>query len=520
MAVTEVGTNRPRLSLAILSLVLFVTFLDNTVVGAALAQIQNELHADITDLQWIVSSYALAFAALMLTFGTLGDHLGRRRMMMAGLFVFTVGSVVSSVATSSGLLIAGRVIMGVGAAASEPGTLSMIRQLYPDGEERAQALGVWSAVSGLALALGPVVGGALVGLWSWRLVFVFNIAVGAIAMAGVRGILPEIVTPQRRRFDIPGFVLGAVTITGAAFATIAGETDGYSTSWVELIYALSAAAFIAFLWVERRAEEPVLDLRFFRSPMFVSGNSLAFTGYFSTFSVFFFIPLYIELLGNTSPYQLAIDFIPMAVCLILASAISGSWIGRNGPGLPMVIGSVAAGVGILVTNAYIQPSSGIELFGWSLVIVGAGLGVVMVAVTAAVLASVPAERSGMAASSVNTSRELGAVAGVAVLGAILYGQITSHLLQELNRIPGLTHGAREQAVVAVTTGNIPTTGPLVKVVNQVLPGVASAFTQGLNFVLLTAAALMLASSVLAAVLVRRDRAGKRAGGDRAASLAR
>jgi hypothetical protein len=186
----------------------------------------------------------------------------------------------------------------------------------------------------------------------------------------------------------------------------------------------------------------------------------------------------------------------------------------------MVIGSVAAGVGILVTNAYIQPSSGIELFGWSLVIVGAGLGVVMVAVTAAVLASVPAERSGMAASSVNTSRELGAVAGVAVLGAILYGQITSHLLQELNRIPGLTHGAREQAVVAVTTGNIPTTGPLVKVVNQVLPGVASAFTQGLNFVLLTAAALMLASSVLAAVLVRRDRAGKRAGGDRAASLAR
>lgn len=504
MAVTEVGTSRPRLALAVLSLVLFVTFLDNTIVASALAQIQNELHAGITSLQWIVSSYALAFASLMLTFGTLGDHLGRRRMMVAGLVVFTAGSVISAVATTTGVLIVGRVVMGVGAAASEPGTLSMIRQLYPGDEERGQALGVWSAVSGLALALGPVIGGVLVGLWSWRLIFVFNIAVGLIAIAGVRAILPEIVTPQRRRFDVPGYVLGAMTITGATFATIAGETSRYSTWWVELLYVLSAVALAAFVWVERRAEEPVLDLRFFRSPMFVSGNTLAFTGYFSTFSVFFFIPLYIGLLGNTSPYQLAIDFLPIAACLILASVVSGSWIGRNGPGWPMTVGSVAAGVGILLTNAYIKPSSGIELFGWSLVLVGAGLGVVMVAVTAAVLGAVPAERSGMAASSVNTSRELGAVAGVAVLGAILYGQITSHLLHELDRIPGLTHAARDQAIVAVTTGNIPTSGPLVKVVGQILPGITSAFTQGLNFVLLSAAALMLASAVLAGILARGD----------------
>lgn len=506
MAVTEIGTTRPRLALAVLSLVLFVTFLDNTIVGAALAQIQNELHAGITALQWIVSSYALAFAALMLTFGTLGDHLGRRRMMVVGLVVFTAGSILSAVATTSGILITGRVIMGVGAAASEPGTLSMIRQLYPGGEERSQALGVWSAVSGLALALGPVVGGALVGVWSWRLIFVFNVAVGVIAIAGVRGVLPEIVTPQRRRFDVAGFALGALTITCGAFATIAGETNGYSTAWVELLYAVSAIAFLAFIWVEKRADEPVLDLRFFRSPMFVSGNTLAFTGYFSTFSVFFFIPLYIGLLGNTSPYHLAVDFIPMAACLIAASALSGFWIGRNGPGLPMVIGSIAAGVGILLTNAYIKPTSGIELFGWSLVLVGVGLGVVMVAVTSAVLGAVPAERSGMSASSVNTSRELGAVAGVAVLGAILYGQITSHLLHELDRIPALSHAARDQAIVAITTGNIPTTGPLVKVVDQVLPSVTSAFTQGLNFVLAAAAALMLASALLAAVLASRDRA--------------
>lgn len=505
MAVTEVGTNRPRLSLAILSLVLFVTFLDNTILGAALAEIQNTFHAGITALQWVVTSYALAFAALMLTFGTLGDHLGRRRMMVAGLATFTVGSIIGAAANSTELLIAGRVIMGIGAAASEPGTLSMIRQLYPDREERAQALGVWSAVSGLALAAGPVIGGALVGLWSWRLIFVFNVAVGLVAIVGVRGVLPEIVTPQRRRFDIPGFVLGTTTLTGATFATIAGETYGYSSWWIELLYALSAAAFVGFLAAERRAEEPVLDLRFFRSPMFVAGNSLAFTGYFSTFSVFFFIPLYIELLGNASSYALAVDFLPMAACLIVASALSGYWIGRIGPGVPMATGSIAAGVGILITNEYIIPSSGIALFGWSLVLVGVGLGVVMVAVTVAVLGAVPAERSGMSASAVNTSRELGAVAGVAVLGAILYGQITSHLLHRLDQIPGLSHTLRDQVVVAVTTGNLPTTGPLVRIVDEVLPGVASAFTQGLNFVLATAGGLMLASAVFAAVLARRQR---------------
>ena len=505
MAVTEVGTNRPRLCLAILSLVLFVTFLDNTILGAALAEIQNTFHAGIAALQWVVTSYALAFAALMLTFGTLGDHLGRRRMMVAGLAVFTVGSIIGAVANSTAVLIAGRVVMGIGAAASEPGTLSMIRQLYPDSEERAQALGVWSAVSGLALAAGPVIGGALVGLWSWRLIFVFNVAVGLVAIAGVRAVLPEIVTPQRRRFDVAGFVLGTATLIGATFATIAGETYGYSSWWIVLLYALSATAFVGFLVAERRAEEPVLDLRFFRSPIFVAGNSLAFTGYFSTFSVFFFIPLYIELLGNTSSYALAVDFLPMAACLIVASALSGYWIGRAGPGVPMVIGSVAAGVGILVTNEYITTSSGIALFGWSLVLVGIGLGVVLVAATAGVLGVVPAERSGMSASAVNTSRELGAVAGVAVLGAILYGQITSHLLHRLDQIPGLSHAVRDQVVVAVTTGNLPTRGPLVTIVDDVLPGVANAFTQGLNFVLATAGALMLGSAILAAVLARRQR---------------
>ncbi len=301
MVTPESGTARPRLSLAVLSLVLFVTFLDNTVVAAALADIQIGLHAGVSALQWIVSSYALTFAALMLTFGTLGDHLGRRAVMLGGLGVFTVGSIIGSVANTSGTLIAARVIMGIGAAASEPGTLSMIRQLYPDRTERAQALGVWAAVSGLALAAGPVVGGALVGLWSWRAVFVFNVAVGLVAIAGVYVILPEVANHDRRRLDVGGFVLGASALTAATFATIAGETSGYATWWIGLLYAAALVTGIAFLWVERRAEEPVLDLHFFRERAFTGGNVVAFTGYFATFAVFFFIPLYLQLIGTASP---------------------------------------------------------------------------------------------------------------------------------------------------------------------------------------------------------------------------
>jgi EmrB/QacA subfamily drug resistance transporter len=509
----DTGTARPRLSLAVLSLVLFVTFLDNTIVATALADIQTDLHTGVSSLQWIVSAYALTFAALMLTFGTLGDHLGRRAVMMGGLAVFTAGSVVCLVATSSGALIGGRVIMGVGAAASEPGTLSMIRQLYPDRGERAQALGVWTAVSGLALALGPVVGGALVGVWSWRAIFAFNLVVGIIALVGVYVILPEIVSSERRRLDVPGFLLGAVALIAATFATIAGETAGYAAWWIVGLYVVALGAGAAFVHVERRAEEPVLDLRFFREPAFTAGNLVAFTGYFAVFSVFFFIPLYLQLVSTATPYTIAVDFLPMAVVMVAASALSGRWIAKVGPGLPMAIGCTVAGAGVLITNALLTVNSGIGLFGWSLVLVGAGLGVVMVGATAAVLGVVPAARSGMAASVVNTSRELGAVAGVAVLGSVVNGVLVANLESRLSSIPNLPVGFRSTVIAAVTSGTVntqasglPKTGEIGQVVQDVLNVANKSFSDALNVILLLAGVLLLVSAAAAFTLARRAKA--------------
>jgi EmrB/QacA subfamily drug resistance transporter len=505
------STTRPNLALAVLTLVLFVTFLDNTIVAVALASIQSSLHAGITALQWVVSAYALTFAALMLTFGTLADHFGRRLVMVSGLGVFTLGSILGSVATTSGLLIGARVIMGIGAAASEPGTLSMIRQLFPDGADRAQALGVWSAISGLALASGPVIGGILVGIWSWRAVFVFNVVVGIIALVGVRVVLPESATPRTQPLDGAGFFWGALALVAATFATIVGETNGYGVWWVAAMYLLAVVALIAFLRAERKAAEPVLDLRFFRSGAFTGGMVVAFTGFFATFAVFFFIPLFVQLLGSASSFDLVVDFLPMAGALIVASALSGRWIARHGPGLPMAVGCLMAGSGILVTNAFVTPSSGVGLFGWSLAIVGAGLGVVMVAATTSVLGVVPAQRSGMAASAVNTSRELGAVTGVTVLGAIINGQLTTSLIHRLAQIPGLPAALRNQVVIAVTTGaantsGLPKTGPVAAIVKEVTAAAESSFAQGLDAVLLVAGALMLLAGLLSIALVGHRRA--------------
>ena len=508
---STVATRRglPRAALATLSFVLFLTFLDNTIVSVVLANVQSDLHVGVSGLQWVVNGYALVFAALMLTFGTLGDLFGRKKIMLAGVAVFCAGSLIGALAPNVQVLIAGRMVMGLGAAASEPGTLSMIRHIYPDGRARARALGVWAAVSGLALALGPVIGGVLAGVWSWRAVFWFNVFFGLVALVAAARVLPENSDPIQRRLDVPGFLLSATALGSASVAVIAGETAGYGSRWIETLFALAVVAAIGFVLFERRAANPVLNVRYFKRPAFAGSNFVAFATYFSTFAIFFFVALYLEEVGTISSYAIALDFTPMAVGLVLTALITGRWVARRGPRIPMFCGCVLAGAGVLLTDVRLTPSSGLASIGWTLALAGIGFGMAIVPVTTSALSVIEPEHSGMAASMTNTSRELGAVAGVAILGSIVNGQLTVDLVRRLTAI-GIPKAFQNQVITAVTTGSFSQQASaavsqhksLQEIVDKVVTAAYGAFSHGLDIALMMAGALMLLSALVALATLR------------------
>jgi EmrB/QacA subfamily drug resistance transporter len=443
-------------ALAALCAILLLTFLDNTIVSVALAGIQTSLGSSVTGLQWIVDGYMLAFAALMLTGGTLGDLLGRKKVMLAGVAVFLAGSIVAALAESTSTLIVGRIVMGVGAAASEPGTLSLIRHIYPDPAPRARALGVWAAVSGIALSLGPVLGGVLVAGGNWTWVFWFGVGVAMVCFAGAAITLTESSDPEGRKLDVPGLTTGAAAILAATFAVIEGENRGYGTWWIELLFAAAAALAVVFVLVEQRVPDPVLKLHFLRNPTFAAANVVAFATNLSVFSVFFFTALYLQIIAGFSGNQIAETFAALAAAMIVAGPLAGRWTARVGPKVPMVLGCLLAGAGLYLVDWKLTATTSVAALVWPLAIAGLGFGIALVSMTQAVLTLVPPEQSGMAASTVNTSRELGGVFGVAVLGAVVTAQLTTGLSQRLAQL-GVPKAARSLILDFVTTGGSPST---------------------------------------------------------------
>jgi EmrB/QacA subfamily drug resistance transporter len=507
------GSRTQAVALATLCAVLFLTFLDNTIVSIGLANVQSTLHAGVTSLQWVVNGYALTFAAFMLAGGTLGDLLGRKKIMLAGVGIFCAGSVVAALAPNVDWLIVGRIVMGLGAAASEPGTLSIIRHVYPDKGTRADALGVWAAVSGLALALGPVIGGILVGVSDWRAIFWFNLAVGAVAFVMALAWVPETSDRRGRRIDVAGIVLGAVTLATASFAVIQGEQSGYRTGWIIGLFVAAAVTAGIFVVVERKVHDPMLDLSLFRRPPFAGSNFVAFAAYFGTFSIFFFTALYLQEVANASAYQTALDFIPMAAGLIVASALTGPWVARVGPRIPMTVGCLLAGVGILLTDHVLGPHVDFATLGWVLPIAGIGFGMALVPVTSTPLTVVRPERSGMAASATNTSREMGAVFGVAILGAIVNAKLTGQLGSRLKAI-GIPPSFQGLVLRAVTGGGIGNGGQanqaehsknavIAKIATKIVNAAYEAFGSGLHLALEISGALLLLGALVAAVTIHR-----------------
>ena len=494
------------LALGVLVAVLFLTFLDNTIVSVALGSVQGQLHAGVTALQWVVSAYALTFAAAMLGFGMVGDEFGRKRVMLAGVGMFCAGSVLSALAPNVGVLIAGRAVMGLGAAASEPGTLSMLRHLYTGERSRARAVGVWAGVSGLALALGPVIGGALTGVWDWRAIFWFNVALGLAVLAAGLKVLPESSDPDAHRVDIAGTVLAAAALAAFVFAVIGGEDSGFGSARVLALLCVSAVAAAAFFWWESRAAHPLLDLRYLRVPRFLVANTVAFCAYFATFAVFFFTALYLEEVVGDSGYQIALVFLPMTTLMIVASVLAGRWTSAAGPRWSIVVGCLLFSAGLLLTTFTLSPDPPYAPLALALALTGIGIGTTVVPITSSALSAVPPERSGMAASATNTSREIGAVTGVAILGALVNAQLHSSLISRLGHL-GIPANFQSIVINAIETGTVPSSGRANgagpagegQLVQEVIHAAYSAFYSGLHAALLLSACLVLAAGLFAFV---------------------
>ena len=508
------GIRRRPLALATLCTVLFLTFLDTTVVSVALASIRADLHAGVSALQWVVGGYALTFAALMLTFGMLGDEFGRKKVMLAGIGVYCAGAAMSALAPGIAVLIAGRAVMGLGAAASEPGTLSMIRQLYGDERSRNRALGVWAAVSGFSLALGPVLGGMLVGAWSWRGIFWFDVTFGLAALVVAALVLPESSDPRAGRVDVTGTALGASALAALVFAVISGETAGFTAPWVLVLFGVSAVAAAAFGVWEFRTPHPLLDPHFLRVPRFVTPNVIAACCYFATFAIFFFTALYLGEVAGYSGYRIAAVFAPMTAVMIAASLVAGRLTTVLGIRWSLVGGCAVFAAGLLVTNAVLGPHPGYLPLAAALALAGAGLGFAVVPVTSSVLAAVPGERSGMAASATNTSREIGAVAGVVVLGAVVDAELKSGLVTKMTQLhlPAALQAVVVQVVETGGGGALALGGGSgggggggggTGLIGQLLRAGYAAFETALHVALYTSAALLAAAAVLAAITLRR-----------------
>jgi EmrB/QacA subfamily drug resistance transporter len=408
---------------------LAMVMLDNTVVNIALPTIQRELGATVSDLQWIIDGYVLALASLLLTGGILGDRYGRKRMFLGGLVIFTLASLGCGLAGSGSQLIAFRAIQGIGAALLLPGTLSILTVTFPP-EERAKAIGLWAGVSGLALALGPTLGGYVVEHLGWPSVFFINVPIGIVALAVAVRTVKESVSEQTRHLDIPGLFLG----TGALFALTYGLIEANQYGWSDplIVGALIAAAVLlaGFLVWEHVNTDSMMPLSFFRIPAFSAGNAVAFSVSLGMFSVFLFVTLYMQAIRHFTPFQTGLRFLPLTGMVIVTAPNAGRIAQRVGSRIPMTYGLLLASLSMFGLT-FVQPDTPYWILGLIFLVMGHGLGSTMAPMTAAVMGAVGPQRAGLGSAMTNTSREVGGVLGIALLGTLLFDRLGNVLAPRL-----------------------------------------------------------------------------------------
>ena len=416
-------TRRRRLLvLGICSLSLLIVGLDTTIVNVALPAIHSSLHASLSGLQWTVDAYTLVLASLLMLAGSTADRVGRRRTFQTGLVVFSLGSLLCALAPTLGFLITARVVQAIGGAMLNPVAMSIVRNVFEDPRERAQAIGVWGGVFGLSLALGPIVGGVLVSSLGWRSVFLVNLPVGLVAIVLTALFVPESRAPRPRRLDPVGQVLVIVALASLTYAIIEGGQAGWLSPGIISLFVLSLASFGALIGYELRRDEPLLEVRFFRSAPFSGASAIAVCLFAAMGGFLFLTTLYLQNVRGLSPFHAGLYMLPMAGMTLVFAPVSGRLVGRFGSRPSLLVGGVALVVSaLMLTRLRASTPTGYLLVAY--LIFGLGSGLLNPPITNTAVSGMPPAQAGVAAAVASTSRQVGMTLGVAVVGAVAGGGV-------------------------------------------------------------------------------------------------
>ena len=407
---------RRWVALVAVALATLMTYLDNNVVNVALPSIQRDLHLGISGLEWIASAYILVFAGLLLVGGRLADVFGMRFAFFAGLGIFTAASLTAGLAGSQEWLIAARAAQGVGAALLTPTTLALLPRLFPDARERATAVGIWGGVGALALAIGPLTGGYLSQHVSWGWIFLINVPLGIVTAVIAASSIPA-GRGSRRRLDLPGLVTSALAMFALTYALIEGESKGWTSAGILGAFAVAAVSAGAFLVVERRSADPMVDLSVFRNRAFSGGLVSMGLWAFGVFGIYFFTAIYLQNALGFSPTAAGAGFVPMALVIAAVATIAPRIEARFGAGPTVAVGLGLMAVAIGAISTVGQGSTYADLLPWFLLYgLGGGL---LIPLTNVVISVLPPARAGVASGMLNVSREVFGLLGITILGAIL-----------------------------------------------------------------------------------------------------
>jgi EmrB/QacA subfamily drug resistance transporter len=491
MTIDPVQYARRWKTLGVLSLSLVIIGLDNTILNVALPTLQHDLHASPSKLQWMVDSYLLVFAGLLLVFGVLGDRFGRKRALQAGISIFGLASLGALVADSADQVIAVRAAMGVGAALIMPATLSIIANSFT-GKERSKAIAIWAALAAIGIGLGPLTGGLLLNWFGWSSVFMVNVPFAAAALLlGIRYV-PESRDPRPGSFDLAGAALSTAGFSLLVYAIIEAPAHGWTSGVIVGLLSASVLLLGAFLWWERRIDEPMLDLGFFRSPAFSVGTAAVSVAFFGLLGGIFALTQYLQFVHGYSAIEAGAIMSPLALGLMMGAGSSSKAAERLGVSRVVAAGLIGLAVMLALTSLW-EPQTGAATLALWFFGLALAMGWVMAPATSAVVGAVPAAKSGIASATNTVARMVSGALGVAVIGSLVSSLYSRDLNGTLVGLPSQAQAGAEESVGAagVIAAQLPG-----DVASSLLATVGDAFTQAMGLGLLLAAALAAATAVV------------------------